>query len=259
MMADGSMPVHTQIKDRVSEEEWQARVDLAALYRLVALYGWDDLIFTHLSSRVPGPEHQFLINPYGVYFEEMTASALVKVDLDGKLMQETPYAINAAGFTIHSAIHMAREDARVVIHLHTDAGIAVAAQAEGLLPLTQHALSVLPRLATHDYEGIALDLDERSRLVADLGDKALMLLRNHGTLAVGATPAEAWLGIYMFERACQQQVMALSAGRAGVLLAPREAQDTVRQQTAGGMGRMGALAWPGLLRKLDRALPGYDA
>ena len=260
-MADGSMPARTPVHAQVSEAEWQARVDLAALYRLVALHGWDDMIFTHLSARVPGPDHHFLINPYGVYFEEMTASALVKVDLDGKLMQDTPYPINPAGFTIHSAIHMARADAQVVIHLHSEAGVAVAAQAEGLLPLTQHALAVLPALAAHDYEGIALDLDERSRLVADLGSRSLMLLRNHGTLAVGATAAEAWLGIYFLERACKQQIMALTAGRGGVLIAPQAAQDAVRRQVGGGlgMGKVGALAWPGLLRKLDRALPGYDA
>jgi ribulose-5-phosphate 4-epimerase/fuculose-1-phosphate aldolase len=258
-MADGSMPARAPVKGQVSEAEWQTRVELAALYRLVALHGWDDMIFTHLSARVPGPEHFFLINPYGLYFEEMTASALVKVDLDGNVMQETPHAINPAGFTIHSAIHMARPDALVVIHLHTEAGVAVAAQAEGLLPLTQHALGVLPYLAMHDYEGIALDLDERTRLVADLGDRMLMLLRNHGTLAVGATAAEAWLGMYFLERACKEQVFALTAGRDGVLLAPRPAQDAVRRQVGGGMAKFAALAWPGLLRKLDRALPGYDA
>ena len=242
----------------VSREEWQARVELAALYRLVALHGWDDMIFTHLSARVPGPEQHFLINPYGMFFEEMTASALVKVDRDGRVVQETTYGINPAGFTIHSAIHMARPDAHFVIHLHSDQGVAVAAQAEGLLPLSQHALAVLPFLAYHDYEGIALNLDERERLVRDLGDKTLMLLRNHGTLAVGATAAEAWLGLFFLERACRQQVMALSAGRAGVLIAPESAQAEVRAQTMRGVFPMAArLAWPGLLRLLDRRLPGY--
>lgn len=258
-MADGSIAVQPQIKGRVSKGEWQARVELAALYRLVALHGWDDLIFTHLSARVPGPDHHFLINPYGLYFDEITASSLVKVDLDGNLVEETSYSINPAGFTIHSAIHMAREDAQVVMHLHTDAGVAVAAQAEGLLPLTQHALAVLPCLAYHDYEGIALDLDERSRLVADLGAASLLLLRNHGTLSVGPTAADAWLGMFFLERACKEQVMALSAGRSGVLIAPEHAQDAVRGQVSGGMGKLAALAWPGLLRKLDRKLPGYDA
>jgi ribulose-5-phosphate 4-epimerase/fuculose-1-phosphate aldolase len=259
-MAEGSIAAQAPVRGRVGEEEWRARVELAALYRAVALHGWDDMIFTHISARVPGPEHHFLINPYGLFFEEITASSLVKVDLEGNVVQDTPFPVNPAGFTIHSAVHAAREDARVVMHLHTDQGVAVAAQAEGLLPLTQHALAVLPRLAYHDYEGIALDLDERSRLVADLGDKSLMLLRNHGTLSVGATAAEAWLGIFFLERACKEQVMALTAGRQGVLLAPERAQEVVRGQASGAsMAKLALLAWPGLLRKLDRHLPGYDA
>jgi ribulose-5-phosphate 4-epimerase/fuculose-1-phosphate aldolase len=258
-MAEGSIRAQAPARGRVSDEEWQARVDLAALYRAVALHGWDDMIFTHISARVPGPEHHFLINPYGLFFEEMTASSLVKVDLDGNVVQDTPYSVNPAGFTVHSAIHMAREDAQVVIHLHTDQGVAVASQAEGLLPLTQYALIVLPRLAYHDYEGVALHLDERSRLAADIGEKDLMLLRNHGTLAVGRTAAEAWLGIFALERACMQQVMALSAGRGGVLPAPDAAQAEVRRQASGAfMPKLSGLAWPGLLRKLDRHLPGYD-
>lgn len=247
------------VRARVSAEEWRARVDLAALYRLVALHGWDDMIFTHISMRVPGPEHHFLINPYGFYFDEITASSLVKVDLDGAVLDAQPgHFINPAGFTIHSAIHAARPDAMCVIHLHTDSGVAVSAQAEGLLPLTQHALIALPNLAYHDYEGIALNLDERARIVADLGDKRLMLLRNHGTLAVGVTAAEAWLGIFFLERACAQQVKALTAGRERTLIAPEAAQAEVRQQVGAGMGAVAGLAWPGLLRKLDRASPGYD-
>src|SRR5271168_2177351 len=197
-MADGSLAGSASLAGKVSEEEWKARVNLAALYRLVALNGWDDMVYTHISARIPGPEHHFLINPYGMFFEEMTASAMVKVDLDGSILQETPYFINPAGFTIHSAIHAAREDAHFVMHLHSDQGVAVAAQAEGLLPLSQHALIVLPRLAYHDYEGIALNLDERERLVADLGDKSLCLLRNHGTLAVGETAGECWTGMFFF-------------------------------------------------------------
>ena len=258
-MADGSLPGVGSLKGKVSEAEWKARVDLAALYRLVALHGWDDMIFTHISARIPGPEHHFLINPYGMFFGEMTASALVKIDLDGNIIQETPYFINPAGFTIHSAIHAAREDAQFVMHLHSDQGVAVSAHKDGLLPLTQHALIVLPRLAYHDYEGIALNLDERERLVADLGDKKTMLLRNHGTLSVGGNAAECWLGMFFLERACKQQVMALSIGRENVLLAPDAAQAEVRGQTGGGMGMIGNLAWPGCLRQLDRALPGYDA
>ena len=245
------------LKGRVSAEEWQARVECAALYRLVALHGWDDMIFTHISMRVPGPEHHFLINPYGFFFEEMTASALVKVDLDGNIVAPTSYFINPAGFTIHSAIHAAREDAKCVIHLHTDAGVGVAAQKDGLLPISQNSLLVLPMMAKHDYEGIALNLDERERLVADMGEKKLLLLRNHGTLAVGASAAEAFVNIFFFERACAEQVAALSGGRDKVLLAPDSAQAEVRGQV-GSLGMVSGLAWPGLLRKLDRHLPGYD-
>jgi ribulose-5-phosphate 4-epimerase/fuculose-1-phosphate aldolase len=223
----------------------------------VALYGWDDMIYTHISARIPGPEHHFLINPYGMWFGEMTASSLVKIDLEGQILQETPYFINPAGFTIHSAVHAAREDAHYVMHLHSDQGVAVSAQKEGLLPLSQHALIVLPRLAYHDYEGIALNLDERERLVADLGDKTLMLLRNHGTLSVGKTAADCWTGMFYLERSCKQQVMAMSAGRENVLIAPEASQEEVKGQVARGIG--GALAWPGALRRLDRELPGYDA
>jgi len=258
-MADGSVAGITSLRGKVSAEEWQTRVELAALYRLVALYGWDDLIYTHISARIPGPEHHFLINPYGLLFGEITASSLVKIDLEGNVLQDTPYFINPAGFTIHSAIHGAREDARFVMHLHSDQGVAVAAQKEGLLPLTQHSLVVLPHLAYHDYEGIALNLDERERLIADIGDKTLLLLRNHGTLAVGETAANCWVGMFYLERACKQQVMALSAGRDNVLMAPRAAVDTVAGQMGGGGGIPGALAWPGCLRKLDRESPGYDA
>ncbi len=248
----------TSVRARVSAEEWATRVDLAAAYRLVAHYGWDDLIFTHISARVPGPDHHFLINPFGLFFEEMTASSLVKVDLEGTVLQETPYFINAAGFTIHSAVHAAREDARFVMHLHSDQGVAVSAQKEGLLPLSQHALIVLPQLAYHDYEGIALNLDERERLVGDLGDKSVMLLRNHGTLAVGKTAGDCWVGMFYLERACKQQVMALSCGRDKVLIAPQSSQDEVKGQLS-GRGPPGSLAWPGCLRLLDRKSPGYDA
>jgi ribulose-5-phosphate 4-epimerase/fuculose-1-phosphate aldolase len=256
-VADGSLLSINSLKGKVSEEEWQVRTELAALYRLVALYGWDDMIYTHISARLPGPEHQFLINPYGMFFGEITASSLVKIDLEGQILQETPYFINPAGFTIHSAIHAARDDAHYVMHLHSDQGVAVSAQKDGLLPLSQHALIVLPRLAYHDYEGIALNLDERERLVADLGDKTLMLLRNHGTLSVGKTAADCWTGMFYLERSCKQQVMALSAGRENVLIAPQAAQDEVKAQVSRGIG--GALAWPGALRKLDRELPGFDA
>ena len=256
-MADGSVAGVVSLQGKVSAEEWQVRVNLAALYRLVALHGWDDLIYTHISARIPGTDHHFLINPYGLTFDEITASSLVKIDLDGNVLQETPYFINPAGFTIHSAVHAAREDAHYVMHLHSDAGVAVAAQKEGLLPLSQHALIVLPRLAYHDYEGIALNHDERERLVADLGEKNLMLLKNHGTLSVGDTAANCWVGMYYLERSCTMQVQAMSAGRDNLLIAPEASQAEVRAQTVKGLG--GALAWPACLRKLDRHLPGYDA
>jgi ribulose-5-phosphate 4-epimerase/fuculose-1-phosphate aldolase len=244
----------------MTTEEWQARVELAALYRLVALHGWDDMIFTHLSARVPGPEHHCLINPYGWLFGEITASSLIKVDPEGRAVDPTPHRVNPAGFTIHSAVHAAREDAMFVLHLHTDAGVAVSTHEEGLLPLTQHALIVLPSLAYHDYEGIALHLDERQRIVRDLGGCHAMLLRNHGTLALGATAGAAFLNLFMLERACAQQVMALSAGRGGVRLAPQAARDEVRAQMAGPMAAMASmLAWPGLLRRVQRESPGFDA
>lgn len=256
-MADGSLASSVSLKGKVSDEEWAARVDLASLYRLVALNHWDDLVYTHISARVPGPEHQFLINPYGMYFDEITASSLVKIDLDGNILQETDYFINPAGFTIHSAIHAVRDDAHFVMHLHTDQGVAVSAQSEGLLPLSQHAMVILPNVAYHDYEGIALNHDERSRLTADLGEKNAMILRNHGTLAVGKTAAECWIHMYYLERACRMQVMALSAGRQGLLIAPEAAQEEVARQVGFGIG--GGLAWPGALRRLNRINPGCDA
>ena len=256
-MADGSLPAMASLRGKVSEEEWKARTELAALYRLVALYGWDDMIYTHISARIPGTDHHFLINPYGMFFDEMTASSLVKIDLDGNVLQETPYFINPAGFTIHSAIHAARDDAHYVMHLHSDNGVAVSAQKEGLLPISQHALICIPKLAYHDYEGIALNLDERERLVADIGDKHMMLLRNHGTLAVGASAADCWTHMFYLERACTMQVLALTAGRENILIAPQASHDEVKAQTERGIG--GFLAWPGALRRLDRHNPGYDA
>ena len=256
-MADGSLGPSTSLKGKVLAEEWQVRLDLAALYRLVALFSWDDMIYTHISARLPGPDHHFLINPYGQFFDEITASSLVKIDLDGAILQETPYFINPAGFTIHSAVHAARDDAHFVMHLHSDQGVAVSAQKEGLLPLSQHALICLPRLGYHDYEGIALNHEEKDRLVHDLGDNMMMLLRNHGTLTVGKTAGDCWTHMFYLERACKQQIMALSVGRDNVLIAPPASQDEVRAQVSRGIG--GALAWPGCLRRLDRQSPGYDA
>jgi ribulose-5-phosphate 4-epimerase/fuculose-1-phosphate aldolase len=258
-MAEGTSSIDS--RQSIGEEEWKARVDLAAMYRLAALHGWDDLIFTHISHRVPGPEHHFLINPYGFLFEEITASSLVKVDLEGNIVQETDHFINPAGFTIHSAVHAAREDAHVVMHLHTDDGVAVSCQKEGLLPLSQTSMVARHDLAYHDYEGIALDLGERERLVADLGGKNAMLLYNHGTLTVGGTAAEAFTRMFFLERACSMQVRALSAGRERVIVAPEAVQAVVREQSnpQGSSILANRLVWPALLRKLDRDMPGYAA
>jgi ribulose-5-phosphate 4-epimerase/fuculose-1-phosphate aldolase len=245
------------VRDQVSAEEWQARVDLAAAYRLVALYGWDDLIFTHISARVPGPDHHFLLNPYGMMFEEVTASSLVKIDLGGNKVMDSPYFINPAGFTIHSAVHAGREDALCVIHLHTDYGIAVSAQKDGLLPLSQQAMFALASLAYHDYEGLALDDKEKPRLVSDLGDRKYMILRNHGLLTVGRTAAEAFLGMFLLERACKIQILA-QAGRGELEPIPSEIIGRVASQmSAVTMGQGATLTWPGLLRKLDRIDSSY--
>ena len=243
----------------ISEAEWKVRVDLAAAYRLVALYGWDDLIFTHLSARVPGPEHHFLINPYTHMFEEITASSLVKIDVEGRKVDDSPAPINAAGFVIHSAVHMARADAAAVLHLHTPHGQAVSAMRAGLLPHTQTAMIARHDVAYHDYEGIATNLEERERLVADLGDKHSMVLRNHGTLTLGASVAQAFLRMYFLERACETQVMMLTAGR-DALNEPNEGvAEIVRDQVSGTSMAMAAemLAWPALLRKLDRIDPSF--
>lgn len=238
--------------------EWEVRVDLAAAYRLVALFGWDDLIFTHLSARVPGPERHFLINSFGMTFEEITASSLVKIDLDGNPVGVSDPSINLPGFTIHSAIHMAREDAGAVMHLHTPHGQAVSAMAFGLLPNTQSAMTIGHDVAYHDYEGIAFDLDERERLAHDLGDKHAMILRNHGTLAVGKTVGECFLRLYFLERACLAQVMMLAAGPGRLQAPPEGVADKVRKQTPpSGVARAEALAWPALLRRLDRLDPGF--
>ena len=245
------------MKGKVSDEEWTIRVDLAAAYRLVAHFGWDDLIFTHLSARIPGPEHHFLLNPYNLMFEEVTASSLIKVDLHGNPVDPTPFITNPAGFTIHSAVHMAREDAQAVMHLHTPAGQAVSAHADGLLPLTQTAMLIRGELAFHDYEGVAVDLGERERLVEHLGTKNLMLLRNHGTLAVGPSVGECFVRMYFLERACLAQIMALSAGE-NVNNPPQGAPETAAEQGAVGVTIAAKLlAWPALLRKVNRLDPSF--
>ncbi|HKY26993.1 MAG TPA: class II aldolase/adducin family protein [Pyrinomonadaceae bacterium] len=246
-----------QQKQSISEAEWQARVDLAAAYRLVAHYGWDDLIFTHLSARVPGPDHHFLINPYGLMFEEITASSLVKVDLDGNLVSESLYVINPAGFTIHSAVHAAREDALCVIHLHTDYGIAVSAQKEGLLPISQQSMFALASIAYHDYEGLALNDEEKPRLVEDLGDKNYLILRNHGLLTLGKTVAEAFLSMYILERACKIQILAQSGKGELVNVSDPIMKLVAAQLKAVTVGQGADLVWPGLLRKLDRMDRSY--
>jgi len=245
------------LEGKVSAEEWAVRVDLAAAYRLVANYGWDDLIFTHLSARIPGPEHHFLLNPYNLMFEEVTASSLIKVDTNGQPVEQTQFITNLAGFTIHSAVHMARPDAMAVMHLHTPAGQAVAAHSEGLLPLTQTAMLVRGDLAFHDYEGVAVDLSERERIVADLGAKNAMILRNHGTLAVGASVGECFVRLYFMERACQAQIMALSAGD-NINNPPQGSPEVAAEQgTAGIPLAANLLAWPALKRKMMRLDPAF--
>jgi ribulose-5-phosphate 4-epimerase/fuculose-1-phosphate aldolase len=242
----------------VSEAEWQTRVDLAAAYRLVALFKWDDLVFTHISARVPGADNEFLINPYGFMFEEITASSLVKIDTAGNKLDDSPFPVNPAGFVIHSAIHAARHDAQCVLHTHTLNGVAVSAQKGGVLPLSQQSIFVLSSLAYHDYEGPALRDDEKPRLVNDLGDKTFLMLRNHGLLTLGATIPEAFVNMYVFEAVCNIQVRALAGSRELVQVDPRIIAGAAAQAKAvtRGMGP-GALTWPGLLRRLDRIDPGY--
>ena len=245
------------VQSRVSPEEWQTRVDLAACYRLVAAYGWDDLVFTHITAKVPGAEGQFLINPYGMMFEEITASSLVKIDWSGNKLDDNPYPVNPAGFTIHSAIHAAREDAKCVLHIHSINGVAVSAQKDGVLPISQQSIFVLASLAYHGYEGVALNEDEKPRLVRDLGDKNFFMLRNHGLLTVSETIPDAFLLMYIFEAACMIQVRA-QAGGGELIRIPKPILDGAEKQSkAVTKGLGGKLAWPGLLRKLDRMDPGY--
>ncbi|GAA4099177.1 class II aldolase/adducin family protein [Zhongshania borealis] len=245
------------LKNQVPDAEWQLRVDLAAAYRLMAMFGWDDLVFTHITARIPGPEHHFLINPYGMMFEEITASSLVKIDLQGNKVADSPYPVNPAGFTIHSAIHQAREDAQCVMHTHSLNGVAVSAQREGVLPLSQQATLVLASLGYHDYEGIALNEEEKPRLVADLADNTFLMLRNHGLLTVGATPADAFLSMYIFEASCMIQVKALAGNRELIPIDPAIVDGVKEAAKIVTGGLFGGLAWPGLLRKLDRQNPGY--
>lgn len=250
------------VKGRVGAEEWRLRCELAATYRLVSLYGWDDMIFTHISVRCPdeGGKARFLLNPYGVFFDEMTASALVKVDTEGNVVGETPYFSNPAGFTIHSALHMAREDAHCVIHLHTPHGVAVSAQQGGLRRYTQFAMIVHDDVAYHAYEGIATDLEERERLVKDIGKHSFLILKNHGTLTVGHNCATAFLRMYFLEQACRAQILAQSDSVPPHEEGPNMSAKVHHQGApafAPGFGDN--LAWPGLMRKLNRVNPGFDA
>ncbi len=245
------------LQGQVSPEEWQLRVALAAAYRLVALHGWSDLVFTHISARIPGPDHHFLINPYGMMFDEITASSLVKVDQDCKKLSDSPFPVNPAGFTIHSAVHAVREDAGCVLHTHTRAGVGVSAQKNGVLPISQQSTFVLASLAYHEYEGVAFRDEEKPRLQADLGDKNFLMLRNHGLLTVGRTIADAFLHMYLFETTCQIQLAAQSGGAELTEVNPLIVQgvaQAMKVQT-GGMG--GAFVWPALVRKLDRVDPSY--
>ncbi|KIQ30526.1 ribulose-5-phosphate 4-epimerase/fuculose-1-phosphate aldolase [Variovorax boronicumulans] len=247
----------SEIQKLVSAEEWQLRVDLAACYRLVALYGWSDLVFTHISARVPGPEHHFLINPYGLMFDEITASSLVKVDQQCNKIIESPYPVNPAGFVIHSAVHAAREDIQCVLHTHTKAGIAVSAQKNGVLPISQQSTFVLASLAYHDYEGVAFRDDEKPRLQADMGHANFLMLRNHGLLTCGKTIADAFLSMYTFENTCQIQIAAQSGGSELTHVDPRiiDGVGQAMKVQSGGLG--GMFVWPSLIRKLDRIDDSY--
>ncbi len=249
------------LKDQVSPEEWQLRCDLAACYRLVALYGWSDLVFTHISAKLPdavtGGEHQFLINPYGLMFDEITASSLIKVDMQCHKLQDTPFPVNPAGFVIHSAVHEARPEVQCVLHTHTRAGVAVSAQKGGVLPISQQSTFVLASLAYHGYEGVAFRDDEKPRLQADMGQANFLVLRNHGLLTAGRSIADAFLSMYTLESACQIQVSAQAGGEL-VQVNPtivRGVSEAMRVQT-GGLG--GAFVWPSLLRKVVRSSPGFD-
>ena len=244
------------LQDQVSPEEWALRVDLAACYRLVAAYGWSDLIFTHISARIPGLEHHFLINPYGLMFDEITASSLIKVDQQCNKLTDSPFPVNPAGFVIHSAVHEARDDAGCVLHTHTPAGVGVSAQAGGVLPISQQSTFVLASLAYHTYEGVAFRDDEKPRLQADLGTANFLMLRNHGLLTVGPSIADAFLNMYIFEATCQIQIAAQAGGtltEVNPLIVQGVAQ-VMRVKTS-GMG--GAFAWPSLLRKADRLDPSF--
>ena len=244
----------TSLRERVSPEEWQTRVDLAAAYRLSHLYGWTTtLIYNHISARIPGPERHFLLNPFPLRWDEVTASNLVKIDLDGNILDDTPYAINDAGYTIHSAVHAAREDAHCILHTHTEAGMGVSSLADGLMFTNLDAMMFYGDVAYHEFEGISLDLSERERLVRDIGDKKVMILRNHGLLTTGGSVAEAWVKMYFLEKVCSAQLtlLAAAAGGARIHRPTKEVCEHTYRQTA--QSPCGRHEWPALLRQLDEA------
>lgn len=255
--------IHSEIQQQVSPLEWQTRVNLAACYRLISLFRWEDLVYTHVSAKVPGTE-EFLINPYGLMFDEITASSLVKVDLAGNKLLNTPYDINPAGFIIHSAVHEARADVGCVLHTHTADGIAVSMQKDGLLPLSQQSIFIRASLAYHPFEGVALNPEERLRLQQDLGNKSYLILPNHGLLTCGETVADTFLMMYMLQRSCEVQIKAQSSG-AELIHIPQEVEDKTVAMTVAMNSAMrgnskhldGSVPWPALLRRLDRLSPGY--
>ena len=245
------------VKDRVSAGEWETRVNLAACYRLAVHYRMTDLIYTHISARVPGPDHHFLINAFGLLWDEISASTLVKVTLDGEVVDDpTGHGINRAGYVIHSAVHRARPDIECVMHTHTSAGIAVSAQEQGLLPLSQHAMRFTGSIGYHDYEGLALELDEQARLTRDLGGHKAMILRNHGLLTCGESIAEAFDLMYYLERACQTQVSALGGGAKVRMVAP-EVAEKVAQQFKSLPYKAKKTEWKALMRMLDKTDASY--
>ena len=244
-------------KGSVPPAEWQTRVDLAACYRLVAHFGWSDLVFTHISARVPGTDAEFLINPYGLMFDEVTASSLVKIDQSGNKLDDSPFPVNPAGFLIHSAVHSARHDVQCVLHVHSLNGVAVSAQKSGVLPLSQQSMFVLSSIGYHDYEGVALQEAEKARLVADLDANTFFMLRNHGLLTVGASIADAFLAMYIFEAACSIQVRALAGNRELVLVNPTLVQSAQEQSRTVTHSLGARLVWPGLLRIIDRIDASY--
>ena len=257
MSISHQLPAIASCREHVSEAEWNLRVELAAAYRLVALFGWDDLVFTHVTARLPGKHDEFLINPYGMMFEEITASSLIRIDMDGNKLSASPFPVNPAGFIIHSAVHGAREDAGCVLHTHSINGVAVSAQAGGVLPLSQQSIFVLSSLGNHDYEGVALHDAEKPRLIDDLGDKGYLLLRNHGLLTVGKTVADAFLQMYLFEAVCNIQLRAQAGGGPLLHINPAIIAGAKQQAAQVTKGLGAGLTWPGLLRRLDRQMPGY--